>query len=469
MVAPKQISPALSRHPSRLAGVAAVIVSVGLVTALIYPIKSVAPAVSTGVFYLLAVMLVSTIWGIRLGLVTALLSAVAFNFFHIPPTGQLSIGKSENWVALAMFIITALVVSTISELARWRALQAEQRRREAELAAALARLYSAAPVEDASRAAGLITAEALGLVEVEIALGKYAVEGPAMHILRDNEKPIAALRYRGQLDDDASAALEGAVIPALEALIAAGIEREQLTAEVVEKEALRHSDELKTALLRAVSHDLRSPLTAITAAGDALQAEQLDPADRKALAEAVSAESARLTGLVEKLLDLSRLQAGEVDPRRDWCAVDEIVEVAIEHSGAAPGQVTLRSEGEVPLVRADGAMLERAFANLVENAVRYSEGAAVAITLRGVNDKVIARVVDRGPGIPDSDLETVFQPFQRGQSAATSHSGAGLGLAIVRGMIEGNGGRVWAESLPGQGATFVVELPAETVPATVTL
>lgn len=467
MATPKFKTPPLSSQPSRLAGFGAVMISVALVTALIYPIKSVAPAVSTGVFYLLAVMLVSTIWGIRLGLVTALLSTVAFNFFHIPPTGRLTIGKSENWVALAMFIVTAIVVSTISELARSRALQAEQRRREAELAAALARLYSAAPVEDASRAAGLITADALGLDDVEIALGKYAVEGPSMHILHNGNEPIASLRYRGSLDDESRSALREAVIPALEALIAAGIEREQLTAEVVEKEALRQSDELKTALLRAVSHDLRSPLTAIAAAGDALQAEQLDPEDRRALAEAVSDEAARLTSLVEKLLDLSRLQAGEVDPRRDWCAVDEIVEVAVEHSGAAPGQVTLRSENAVPLVRADGAMLERAFANLVENAVRYSNGSAVAITLRGVNDKVIARVVDRGPGIPDSDLESVFQPFQRGET--NNHTGAGLGLAIVRGMIEANGGRVWAESLPGQGATFVVELPAETIPAQVIL
>ena len=453
--------------PGILSGVAVAIVSVAIVTAIIYPVKTVAPAVSAGVIYLLAVLLVSTIWGAWLGIFTAMLSALAFNWFHIPPTGRLTIGDAQNWVALIVFVVTAIVVSSISDVSRTRALQADRRRREADLASELARLFSSAPPENAADQAAAMIADALELRGAQIVLGRFANEGPAMRVLRHDGVPIAALRFDGELDAEARRTLEEAVIPALEALIAAALEREALTKSLVEKEALRRSNEIKTSLLRAVSHDLRTPLMAISAAGEALQSPSVGADDRAALAASVSEQAARLSSLVSKLLDLSRVQAGELEPRRDWCAVDELVQTAIDQCGQ-PNRVELNVEDELPLVRADGALLERAFANLIDNALRYSGGEPVAVTLRRAPGHVRARVIDRGPGIDPSELETVFEPFQRGTAGERVLGGAGLGLAIVRGMVEANDGKVWAESLPGQGTTFVVDLPAEPVPAAAT-
>lgn len=458
-------APLKAGHPARIAGLVVSLASVAAITGLIYAVKTVAPVDSTGMLYLLAVLLVSTIWGLSLGLFTAVASALAYNWFHIPPTGRFTIYDGENWVALAMLVVAAVVVSAIADLARSRFTQAERRRREADLTAELARLFSTSSAELAVTPASAMIAEALRLDSVELALGKYAVEGPSMRVLRKSNQPVAVLRFKGTLDKGAAATLNDSVVPALEALIVAALEREALTEEVVEKEALERSDELKTSLLRAVSHDLRTPLTAIAAAGDALQAESIGNDDRRALAESISHEAARLAGLVEKLLDLSRLQAGELKPHDDWCAVDEIVQVVIDHATRSGGSVALHSEDELPFVRADAAQLERAFANLLENALRHGSGELVSVNIRRAGEKLLIRVVNRGPGIPGDQIEAIFEPFHQVAGEDRSrHGGAGLGLAIVRGMIEANGGKVWAESLPGQGAAFVVELPVDPVP-----
>jgi two-component system sensor histidine kinase KdpD len=463
-------APLKAGHPARIVGLIVSLASVAAVTGLIYPIKTVVPVGSTGMLYLLAVLLVSTFWGLSLGLFTSVVSALAYNWFHIPPVGRFTIYDSENWVALAMLVVAAVVVSAIAELARSRFAQAEQRRREADLTAELARLFSASSAELAVAPAAAMIAEALRLESVELALGKYALEGPSMRVLRRNKLPVAVLRFKGTLDKEARATLNDSVVPALEALIGATLEREALIEEVIAKEALERSDNLKTSLLRAVSHDLRTPLTAIASAGDALQAASIDDDERRALAEAVSQEAARLADLVEKLLDLSRLQSGELKPRNDWCAVDEIIEVVIDLATRSGGSVALHAEDELPLVRADAAQLERAFANLLENALRHGGGEPVSVNMRRVGEKLLIRVVNRGPGIPSDQLEAIFVPFHQvtGEDRA-HHGGAGLGLAIVRGMIEANGGRVWAESLPGQGAAFVVELPVEPVPSRATV
>jgi K+-sensing histidine kinase KdpD len=369
-----------ARSESKLAGLAVAIGLVVLSTALIYPLKQITPAVSTGVVYILAVLVVSTYWGLALGLFTAVAGAAAFNFFHIPPTGNIDVAQSENWVALAVFLAAAVLVSSLAEQSRAREREAELRRGEANRA----------------------TAAALALL----------------------------------------------------------LDRERLQAATIETEALRRSDEVKTALLRAVSHDLRSPLTAIMAAGDALSATRIEDGDRRALAEAVTAESGRLSKLVDQLLDLSRLEAGQARPRTDWCSIEEVVAAAVEDLGERAGKVRVSLDSELPFVRADPAQLERAIANLLDNAVRFSAGAEALVRARSHGDRLAIRVVDRGPGVPHGELELIFEPFYQGP-ADRPHEGSGLGLAIVRGLVEINGGRVWAESAPGQGTSFVIELPLE--------
>jgi len=382
-------------RPPLWAGMAAAVLAVAATTLAIYPLRTVMPVVSTGVVYLLAVLLVSTWFGIVPGLVTAVGSALAFNWFHLPPTGRFTIAYEGNWAALAVFLVAALVVSSLAELARARAEEAEQRRREA---------------------------------------------------------------------DERLTAYEQAQA-----------ERDALQREVVEAQALRRSDEVKTALLRAVSHDLRSPLTAIGAAGEALASARLTTEEREELAGAVVGEASRLSRMVDKLLDLSRLQGGAAAPRADWCSVDEVLRAAMEEIPHTAGW-NVAIDPELPLIRADAAQLERAFANLLENAVRHSGGHPVAVRARAVGGsagnaggRLLVRIVDRGPGVAEAERERIFEPFQRGAGSGAgtvsagddAHPGSGLGLAVVRGFVEANGGRVWVESLPGQGATFVVELPLE--------
>ena len=296
-------------------GVLTAVGAVAAITALIYPVRGVAPAVSTGVLYLIAVLAISIVWGLWLGLATCLASAIAFNFFHIPPTGQFTIADGEDWVALVTFFIAAVVASSLAELARTRAAEAEERGREAQ----------------------------------------------------EN----------------------------LDRLLEANREREALEAEAIEARALRRSDELKTALLRSVSHDLRSPLTAILAAGEALGSSAVSDEDRTALAETIGTEGSRLTRVIENLLDLSRLEAGAADPRRDWTSIEEVAQTAVEQVAPQHG-AKLSIDPEVPLVRADGAQLERAMVNVIENAARHSGGHPISV--RGAPGRQQAGGPRRGPG-----------------------------------------------------------------------
>jgi two-component system, OmpR family, sensor histidine kinase KdpD len=252
--------------------------------------------------------------------------------------------------------------------------------------------------------------------------------------------------------------------PALETLLVAALERERLTREVVETRALRRSDEIKTAVLRAVSHDLRSPLTAILTSADALASPSIDDEDRRELAAGVASESARLARLVDKLIELSRLQAGTAEPHRDWCSVEEILREAAASTGLPPDRLKLTVDRDLPLILADAGQLERAFANLLENAARYSGDQPISVRARVSGGRLLVRVVDRGPGISPADQERIFEPFFRGGEGRDA--GSGLGLAIVKGFVEANGGQVRVESLPGQGSSFVVMLPLpQAVPA----
>jgi two-component system sensor histidine kinase KdpD len=215
--------------------------------------------------------------------------------------------------------------------------------------------------------------------------------------------------------------------------------------------------EVKTAVLRAVSHDLRSPLTAIAAASEVLDgaAERLTPAERAELVSSVRHETRRLVRLVANLLDLSRLDAGAAEPRRELWTVDGLVARTLEAMGPEADRVDVRLPAESPLLHVDAAQIERVLVNLLENALKVSPDAVTLAT--EVNGRsVVLRVVDRGPGLEPRLAERIFEPFERGSSTA---DGAGLGLAIARGFAQANGGRVWAEAGNGAGAAFALELP----------
>jgi len=355
--------------------VIASVATVAAATLLVYPLKDVAPAVSLGVVYIPGVLLISTIWGWRLGLVSAVLSVLAFNWFHIPPTGQLEIAADKDAVALVTFGIVALASSSLAEMARARAAEAERGREE-------------------------------------------------------TERVLAQLRELAE-------------------------ERDRIEAEAIEAGALRRSDELKTALLRSVSHDLRTPLTSIIAAGTALDSPTLTEEERHELSEAVVEQGQRLSHLVENLLDVSRLQSGSAEPRREPVDLAGVLEAARESLGGDGALVKFGIDAEIPALVADPVQLERAFANLLGNAVRYGGGRQVLVRSREVGERLVVRIVDQGQGIPEGERERIFEPFYRRQGG----QGSGLGLSIARGFIEANGGEVAVESVPGQGSTFVVSFP----------
>ena len=365
--------------PSAWLGLLASLAVVAAGTLLVYPLKTVAPAVSLGVVYIPGVLLISTVWGLRLGLLTALLSAAAFNWFHLPPLGALDVAADHDLVALAVFAIAAVASGTLAELARARAAESERRREEADRA----------------------------LAELE-ALAR---------------------------------------------------ERDRMQAEAIEAGALRRSDELKTSLLRSVSHDLRTPLTSMIAAGAALDSPSVTPEERHELSEAVVEQGQRLSRLVEKLLDLSRLEAGNAEPHREPVDLPGLLEAARHSIGGRGEGVRLALDPELPTISADPTQLERAFANLLENAVVHGAGQPVLVRSRLVGPRVVVRVVDRGPGIPEGERERIFEPFYRAAGGAGGN-GSGLGLAIAKGFVEANGGEIEVESLPGQGSSFVVSFAA---------
>ena len=464
-----------SERPSRTAGVIVAVASVAAATAIIYPLKQLAPVVSLGVVYLLAVVILSTFWGLALGVGTAVLSALAFNFFQLPPVGRLTLADSRNWVALAAFIVVAVAMGLVAELARTRALEADQRRHEADLSAELAQLLlGAARLEDALPVAAQRLAGALGVASALIELREVSGEERQLAFPLGSEgRRIGTLLLPASLPAGERARVRERVVPSLSSILAAARSRAELEAEVVETAALRRTDTVKTALLRAVSHDLRSPLTAISAAGEAIASPTLSLEEREELATVIQEEARRLSRLVDNLLDLSRLEAGAAEPHSQSASVEELVRAALAELTADEEEFSVTIEEDLPPVRVDSVQMERAFVNVLENARRHSGGHPVSVRARAVRglggvaghrpagERVIVRVVDRGPGIPPAQLERVFEPFYRAGSAAGGHRGSGLGLAIARGFAEANAGSLHVESLPGQGASFVFELPLQ--------
>ena len=307
-------------------------------------------------------------------------------------------------------------------------------------------------------------AEALDLSSASIELGTR--EGDARRraapLSGADGVQVATLLVPRELSSDAEQRLEAYIVPALGALVAIAVRRDAFQAEAVETAALRRSDDVKTALLRAVSHDLRTPVTAIVAAGHALGSDSLTSTERTELSQAVIEEGEQLAALVDKLLDLSRLQAGRAEPRQDWVSLEDVVLAARDSLSDSSGEVRVAVDPDVPAVRADAAHLERAFANLLENALRYSGGLPVSVHIRRTGSRAVVRVVDQGPGIAAADRARIFEPFYRGPVARDEPwGGSGLGLAIAKGFVEANGGTISVESLPGQGSSFVVALPIE--------
>lgn len=434
---------------------------VALVTAAVSVLDRWIPVLSLGALYVLAVLPVAIAWGALLAVPVAVASMLAFNFFLLPPRHTFHLREGENWLALVIYLTVALAASWLAARARRRARQAEQREREASLiAGAAATLLGASSLEDELQAVGEAVADALGVAHARITLGD--AERPGELALRAGGRTVASLALDGAGRPLADAAVRARLLPALAALLALAHERERLEHEARDAEALRRSDAMKTALLRSVSHDLRSPLTAISAAADALTSPSLslDEADREALLATIVEESARMGRLVGDLLDLSRLEAGAARPTLELHAVDELVAIALEEL-RGDARVAVDLPAELPPVTVDAAQLRRSLVNVLENALIYGgPTGTVRVTAEARDHTVRLFVADAGPGIAPGEAEAIFEPFRRGH-AGTGYRGSGLGLAIARGFVEANGGTLRALPRPVDGgALFAFDLPA---------
>jgi two-component system sensor histidine kinase KdpD len=426
--------------------------AVAVASLAVYALRPVAPVVSLGVLYLFAVLPIAALFGLGFAVLVSVVSMLTFNWFFLPPRHTFNLSDSENWVALAVYLVTAVSVSFLADRARRRAAEAEQQRREAAFAAEVSTLLLGQPsVERQLPAIAVLTADLLRVTHCWIELGPTR-EPDADEQVRELEtsgRHVGGVFFEAARAPDE--ALTGRVAGVLAALLATAIEREELS----------RSDATKTTVLRSVSHDLRSPLTAIGTASEMLAdpRERLSASDRDELLASIREQARRLDRLVANLLDLSRLEAGAATPVAELWTVDELVGRALEAIGADGDRVNASLPEECPAVLVDAAQLERVLVNLVENALRYSSPAD-SVEVRAVVDggEVVVSVTDHGPGLAREELDSIFEPFWRGSGAG--ERGSGLGLAIARGFVEHQGGRLWHENRPGGGASISFTLPA---------
>ena len=412
---------------------------------------------------------VALVGGLLPALAAALAGGLLSNFWFTPPIRTWTITEPQNALAIAILIAVAVAVSAVVDLAARRAVQATRARAEADVLTTLA--GSVLRGGDAVPSMLEQLRETLNLVGVallqrdETTRGWTLLGSAGTDVPDDPEHASTSV----PVQDDLTFALRGRSLTAedLRVVTAVGLqaeallERDRLRAEARAARAERERTSIRTALLAAVSHDLRTPLTGIKAGVTALTSSgaSISAEDERALLSDVGQCTDRLQALIDNLLDMSRLDAGAVSPVREPIALDEVVPRAVE---ALPmDAVVIDVPESLPMVTADAGLLERALANVVENALRYSPpGAKVNVVADRLRDTVVVRVVDRGPGVPDDRKQDMFTAFQRLGDAPSGH-GVGLGLAVARGFVEANGGTLEAENTPGGGLTMVLTLPIE--------
>ena len=416
--------------------------------------------------FLALTIAVALFGGLWQSIVSAVTSFVALNYFFTPPTGRLTIAEPENVLALTVFVLVAVSVASVVDLAARRTGQAFRARAEASALAAVSR--SVLSGEDTADAVVARLRETFTLAAVSL-LERDSDRGPWRALATSGSDPALdpnTAQTVVEIDTNRVLAMCGRVLPAsdrrvLEAFASqAGIalEHRRLREQAAQSKALQQADAVRTALLAAVSHDLRTPLATIRAAIDGLLAPdvQLDADDTAVLVDAASTATARLERLIDNLLDLSRLQTGSVRAALRPTSLDEIVPLATE--GFDASQVDVDVPETLPLVNTDPGLLERVLANIVSNAVRHGpSGVPVLVTASCTQRVVELRVVDTGPGLSDGLKEHMFEPFQR--LGDSSPEGLGLGLAVAQGLAEAVGAELTAEDTPGGGLTMVLSVP----------
>jgi len=434
--------------------------------------------------FLAAVVGVALIGGRRPAMIAALLGFGLLNYFFTPPVHLFTVAERENLLALVVFLVVAVAVATVVDRAARRTGEAARARAEAETLSTLAGsvLRGSRPLPallDQVRETFGLTGVSLLERRADVIPGPDTPHDPADWVVvtavgdRPSTSPAdgdAEVTVDGPAGTELTLVLRGKpleagdrrVVEAFAAQAAVALRQERLAATAARAEPLAEVDRLRTALLNAVSHDLRTPLaTAKTAvAGLRGHGTYLGDADREALLEAADDSLDRLERLVENLLDMSRLQAGALAMAPHVMSVGELIPVAVDDLGDAGSAVRISVPDDLAEVCIDPALLERVLVNLLSNALRHSpDGAPVTISASEHAGRVEIRVIDTGPGVPSTDWDRIFLPFQRLGDRDTS-TGVGLGLALSRGLTEALGGTLTPELTPGGGLTMTLALPA---------
>jgi len=454
----------------RLSGLVLATAGLGVLTIALTPFRERLALSTVFLLYLLAVVAIAAVGGWVPAILAAVAASLLVNWFFTPPIHTLTIAEAENILALVVFVVVAAVVSLyVDRSARSRA-EAGRGRAEAEALAALAGslLEADDPLPDLLAhlrttfgldGAAVLHPEGTGWrVEAAVGSPEILAPGDATETLTLAEGALLALSGPDCRAEDRR------LLAAFAAQVSAAVHARELRREAGAAAALGEVNELRAALLAAVSHDLRSPLASIKASVTSLRQSDVrwSDEDTQSFLATIEEETDRLTSVVGKLLDMSRLQAGALSIDLRPVGLDEIVPRALASLSRTDRRIELDVPESMSRVRADPALLERVVANVVDNAVTWSPpDRPVAILASQIGDRVELRVIDRGPGIEAGHAGLVFEPFQRlGDAPGARGAGVGLGLAVARGFAEAMGGHIDLEETPGGGTTVVVSLRA---------
>ncbi|WP_250033682.1 sensor histidine kinase [Paractinoplanes maris] len=456
----RRLPAALSRR-RRIAGLLTALLGLPALTALL----EVGPSLSLIndiLLFLAAVIGVALIGGLWPALFAAVAGSLLLNWFFTPPFGRFTIAEGDNLLALAIFVVVALAVSWVVDTAARKTRQAAAASADAQTLATVAGsvLRGERPLMALlERLRETFTLDSVTLLDH----GTVAAHvGEACTVARDADVEV-------KVDDDMTMLLRGRpleasdrrIVEAFAAQATVALRQERLAAEAAAAKPLAEADRMRTALLAAVSHDLRTPLASAKAAVASLRSEEVDfgEEDRRELLATADESLDRLVRLVTNLLDMSRLQAGALGVNAVDLGAEDAVPRALDELGPDGRKVAVHIPDDLPPVRADPGLLEQILINLVANALRYSPPAQPpAITASTLANTLELRIIDHGPGIPEDRWDDVFLPFQR-LGDRDNHTGVGLGLALSRGLTEAMGGTLVPDHTPGGGLTMILTLP----------
>jgi two-component system sensor histidine kinase KdpD len=488
------------RHIIRRHGYVVAIAAIALATAVFYPGRDVFAKGQWALLYLLIIVVVASVSGVGPALLAAALSFLAWNFFFLPPYHTLTVADPKDWLSLLAFLVVGLLMGIQTGRMRTRELRAVARERESTFLNKISTSLVSEPAPEVM-AASVVT-ETVNLLDVARA-SIYAAHAGRLVLLAskpdeddeegrrqaeavfrggDGDGPVAvtagtrlflpveaAARLHGVLRVETGASrgpfneAEVRLLGSLSNLVASYLEQQELEAAASQADALREADRLKSSLLSSVSHELKTPLSGLTATLSNLLESDVDwdEEDVRRELRAIVADVQRLTNSINALLDLSRLEADSWEPQRDWYDVADLMVSGL--STLPPHErtrVTVHIPEELPLVNVDFAQLTRVLQNLLENAVLYAGPAsAIRFAASAGQQGIIIRVEDEGEGVPVDERDRIFEKFYRGAGLGpTAPSGTGLGLAIAAEIVDAHGGRLWYEPQQPHGSRFCVLL-----------